>query len=181
MTLEIVPVTFEEANEFVRRYHRHHKPVQGYKFCIAVAEQGNIVGVAIVGRPVARHLDDGWTLEVTRCCTDGTRNACSKLYAAAWKAARALGYRKLITYTLPQESGSSLRGAGWKCIGRAGGGSWNCPSRPRVVYIPSRRSCDGKSVFDPAALGTHPPGHREGGRVQIPVPGPAREAKQFGF
>lgn len=105
MPLEVVPITFKEANEFVRRYHRHHGPVQGYKFAIGLAdtERNEIVGVVIVGRPVARYLDDGWTLEVTRLCTDGTRNACSKLYAAAWRAARALGYRRLITYTLPED------------------------------------------------------------------------------
>lgn len=94
--------------------------------------------MAIVGRPVARRAQDGWTLEVNRCCTDGTRNACSMLYGAAWRAARALGWRKLITYTLPEEGGASLRGAGWKCIGEAGGGSWNVPSRPRVDLHPTQ-------------------------------------------
>jgi hypothetical protein len=88
--------------------------------------------VVIVGRPVARMLDNGWTLEVNRCCTDGTRNACSLLYGAAWRAAKALGYRRLITYTLPEEGGASLRGAGWKDLGLRGGGNWNVPSRPRV-------------------------------------------------
>ena len=140
MPLEVVPITFKEANEFVRRYHRHHGPVQGYKFAIGLAdtERNEIVGVVIVGRPVARHLDDGWTLEVTRLCTDGTKNACSKLYAAAWRAVRALGYRRLVTYTLPEEGGVSLRGAGWKCVGLAGGGSWSRPNcgRPRVDLHP---------------------------------------------
>ena len=136
MPLEIVPINFREANEFVRRYHRHHKPVPGCKFCVAVAKDGEIVGVAIVGRPVSRVLDDDWTLEVNRTCTNGNRNANSMLYAAAWRIARAMGYRKLITYTLPEEGGASLRGAGWKCIGQAGGGSWNCPSRPRVDMHP---------------------------------------------
>ena len=136
MPLEIVPINFREANEFVRRYHRHHKPVPGCKFCVAVAKDGEIVGVAIVGRPVSRVLHDDWTLEVNRTCTNGNRNANSMLYAAAWRIARAMGYRKLITYTLPEEGGASLRGAGWKCIGQAGGGSWNCPSRPRVDMHP---------------------------------------------
>ena len=100
---------------------------------MAVAdEQNQIRGVAIVGRPVARNLDDGWVLEVNRCCTDGTRNACSMLYQAAWRVAKAMGYRKLITYTLPKEGGASLRGAGWKCLGERGGGNWNVPSRPRI-------------------------------------------------
>ena len=136
MALEIVPISFEEACEFIRQHHRHHKPPQGYKFCLAVADGDKIVGVAIVGRPVARHLDDGWTLEVTRTCTDGTKNANSMLYAAAWRAAKAMGYKRLITYTLPEESGTSLRAAGWRCIGEAGGGSWNRKSRPRVDKPP---------------------------------------------
>jgi len=77
-------------------------------------------------------LDDGWTLEVNRCCTDGTKNACSMLYSAAWKAAKALGYKRLITYTLPEEGGASLRASNWKCIGERGGGNWHRTSRPRI-------------------------------------------------
>lgn len=132
MTLAITPIDFAEANAFVAAYHRHHKPAVGHKFSIA-ASSGNLVhGVAMVGRPVSRHLDDGLTLEVNRCCTDGTKNACSALYAASWRAAKALGYRRLITYTMPEEGGASLRGAGWRLLGLRGGGSWNCESRPRV-------------------------------------------------
>lgn len=136
--LQIVPISFAEANEFVRRFHRHHKPVTGCKFCLAVADGDRIAGVAIVGRPVSRVLDDGWTLEINRTCTDGTKNANSMLYGAAWRVAKGLGYKRLITYTLPAESGSSLRGAGWKCVGSAGGGTWNCPSRPRVDMHPTQ-------------------------------------------
>lgn len=123
--LDIVPVTLAEANAFVEQNHRHHGKTVGHKFSVAVAdtETGEIVGVAIVGRPVSRHLDNGWTLEVNRLCTDGTKNACSMLYAAAWRAARAMGYKKLITYILDSESGTSLKAAGWKCIGQAGGGA----------------------------------------------------------
>lgn len=132
MSLEITPITFAEANAFVKKHHRHHAPVQGCKFCLAVSHQEKVVGVAIVGRPVARRLDNGWTLEVNRCCTDGTKNACSMLYAAAWKATKALGYKRLITYTLPGEGGASLRASNWKCIGLRGGGNWNVKSRPRV-------------------------------------------------
>ena len=134
--LKITPMTLGEANSFVVQYHRHHKPVPGCKFCIGVADGEKVVGIAIIGRPVARMLDDGWTLEVNRTCTDGTRNANSMLYGAAWRATKALGYKKLITYTLPEESGGSLRGAGWRCLGTAGGGSWDCPSRPRVDKHP---------------------------------------------
>ena len=134
--LYLTPINLDEANAFVSLHHRHHSPVPGAKFCLAVSEGNTVRGVAIVGRPVARMLDDGWTAEVLRCCTDGTRNACSMLYGAAWRAVRALGYRKLVTYTLPEEGGASLRGAGWRCIGKAGGGSWSCPSRPRVDTHP---------------------------------------------
>lgn len=97
-------------------------------------------GVAIVGRPVARLLDNGWTLEVNRVCTDGARNACSMLYGAAWRAAKALGFRRLITYTLPEEGGASLRASGWYCVGERGGGTWDRPnnSRPRVDKHPTQ-------------------------------------------
>lgn len=132
MALQVTPITLSEANAYVAERHRHHKPVPGAKFCVAVSDGGQVRGVAIVGRPVARRSDDGWTLEVNRCCTDGTRNACSMLYGASWRAAKALGYSRLITYTLPDESGASLRGAGWRCIGKRGGGNWNVPSRPRI-------------------------------------------------
>ena len=93
--LELVPISLKEANAYVERYHRHHKPVVGHKFSIAAAVDGEIVGVAIVGRPVSRYLDDGWTLEVNRLCTNGYRNACSFLYSAAWRAARNLGYKNI--------------------------------------------------------------------------------------
>lgn len=130
--LILTPITISEARIFVRRHHRHHKPPQGGLFAVAVSDGEDVCGVAIVGRPVARALQDGWTAEVTRCCTDGSRNACSMLYGAAWRAARALGYRRLVTYTLPSEGGASLRAAGWTLIGEAGGGNWNVPGRPRV-------------------------------------------------
>lgn len=134
--LEIVPLDIAEANAFVKKYHRHHKPPQGYKFCLGVSDGHDIVGVAIVGRPVARMRNDGWTLEVVRTCTDGTANANSALYGACWRVTRALGYRKLITYTLPSESGVSLRGAGFHFIGQTDGGKWSRPSRPRVDTHP---------------------------------------------
>lgn len=138
--LEIVPISLAEANAFVERNHRHHGPVTGHKFSVAVAnmETGEIVGVAIVGRPVARYLDDGWTLEVNRCCTDGTYNACSMLYAAAWRAARAMGYKKLVTYILDTENGASLKAAGYKCIGKAGGLRWTGVRRPEVDLYPAQ-------------------------------------------
>lgn len=132
MSLDIVPMSLREANAYVEQRHRHHKPVTGAKFALGVADDSAVVGVALVGRPVAKALDDGWTLEVNRVCTDGTRNACSVLYGAAWRVAKALGYRRLITYTLPEEGGASLRGAGWTCIGLRGGGQWARKTRPRI-------------------------------------------------
>ncbi len=132
----IVPLTLEEANEFVRLHHRHHQPVPGHKFSLGVEHFDEIVGVAIVGRPVARMMDDGYTLEVNRTCTDGTKNANSMLYGACRRATFALGYRRLVTYTLPSESGSSLRAAGWRCMGEAGGGKWSRQSRARIDTHP---------------------------------------------
>jgi hypothetical protein len=134
--MEIVPITFAEAQEYVLMHHRHHGKVAGAKICVAVADETGVHGVAIVGRPVARHLDDGWTLEVTRVATDGTKNACSMLYGAAWRAIKALGYRRCITYTLAEEGGISLRAAGWRVVGEVRGRSWSCPSRPRVDQHP---------------------------------------------
>ena len=132
MALESCPVDFKECCEFVNRYHRHHIAPQGWKFGIGVSVGDKLVGVIMVGRPIARHADDGWTLEVTRCCTDGTKNASSFLYSRAWVAVRAMGYKKLITYTLPSEGGASMRASGWRLIGEAGGGNWNTKSRPRL-------------------------------------------------
>lgn len=138
MGLVLTPLTLREAHAYVARVHRHHKPSRGGIFAIAVADldeagpYGYIRGVAVVGRPVARKLQDDWTAEVTRVATDGARNACSMLYAAAWRACKAVGYRRLVTYTLPEEGGASLRAAGWRCIGQAGGGNWNGRTRPRV-------------------------------------------------
>jgi hypothetical protein len=137
VTLQIVPCDLADANAFVAVHHRHHGPVIGHKFSIGVTDAaGSLRGVAIVGRPNARHLDDGWTLEVTRLATDGCPHACSALYAAAWRAARAMGYRKVVTYILASERGTSLKAAGWACVGSSRGGSWNCISRPRIDKHP---------------------------------------------
>jgi hypothetical protein len=136
--LRAVPLTQREAMAFVTEHHRHHRPPRGDVFRIGAASGDRIVGVVIVGRPVARFRQDGFTAEVTRLCTDGTRNACSFLYGAAWRAAKALGYRRLGTYTLPDEGGASLRAAGWRLVGEAGGGSWSSPSRPRIDTHPTQ-------------------------------------------
>ena len=128
--LTLVPVSLKEANAFVAANHRHHKPVTGHKFSIGCKAEGRLVGVAIVGRPVSRYLDDGLTLEVNRLCTTGEKNACSMLYAAAARAAKAIGYRRIITYTLDTEDGASIRAAGWSCAGPAGGKHWTGQRRP---------------------------------------------------
>lgn len=131
------PITLSEANAFVEQHHRHHKKVVGHKFSIGAVKDDKIVGVVIVGRPVARGRDDGLTLEVTRLCTDGTRNACSFLYGAAARAAFALGYKRIGTYILASESGKSLTSCGWRMIGEVKGRSWSCQSRPRVDKHPT--------------------------------------------
>jgi hypothetical protein len=135
MSLCIVPVSFDDACQFVAVWHRHHRPPVGHKFSLGVAnDDGVLVGVAIVGRPVARHLDDGRTLEVTRTATDGTPNANSALYGAAWRVTRALGYGRLVTYTQAGETGTSLRAAGFRVFAeRPARPGWSVPSRPRTA------------------------------------------------
>ena len=133
MSLRLVPMRFSDACGFVEMWHRSHRPPVGCKFCIGVADENDVLrGVAIVGRPVARVFDNGTTLEVVRTATDGTANVNSMLYGASARAAFALGYRKLITYTQAGESGASLRAAGWKVVAeRPARGTWDTPSRPR--------------------------------------------------
>jgi hypothetical protein len=141
-----VRVELGEANAFVSQYHRHHQPVVGHLFSLGATLEDKIVGVCIVGRPVSRMRDDGMTAEVTRLCTDGTRNACSFLYGAAARAAFALGFTKIGTYILASESGTSLTAAGWRLIGERGGGSWSVPSRPRVDKHPTQKKLLFESV-----------------------------------
>ena len=136
MPLELMPISLAEANAFVQQHHRHHRPVVGHKFSLAAVQDGEVVCVAIIGRPVSRYRDDGLTLEVTRLCTLGSRNCCSFLYGAAARAAFALGYRRIGTYTLPDEGGASLRAVGWELVGPRGGGSWNREGRPRADQHP---------------------------------------------
>jgi hypothetical protein len=147
--LVAVPVSLDEANAFVRDHHRHHQPVVGHKFSLGAAASGQLVGVVIVGRPVSRVRDDGRTLEVTRLCTDGTRNACSFLYGRAAKAAFALGYSRVGTYIRADEDGTSLRAAGWRLIGETKGRSWDCQSRPRQ----DRTDIINRSLFEASDAG----------------------------
>ena len=129
--LTLTPVTIRRAKEYVTEHHRHHKAPTGALFAIGVSSGDHLVGVAIIGRPVARNNQDGYTAEVTRLCTNGAQNACSILYGAARRVAKALGYKRLITYTLEVESGVSLKAAGWSPDKVSPGGSWSTDSRPR--------------------------------------------------
>lgn len=137
MALHLQPITLAEAQAYVNQNHRHHIAPWGWKYGMAATDGERIIGIATVGRPVARRQDDGWTLEVTRCCTDGARNACSKLYAAAEAVALGLGFRRVITYTLAEEEGASMRAANWRDLGERQSHTWNMPSRPREDKHPT--------------------------------------------
>jgi len=145
MKLELQPITLKEAMHFVNEHHRHHRAPQGGLFAIGLNDGASVVGVAIVGRPVARMLDNGYTAEITRLCVlNGYPNACSMLYSACWRAAKAMGYRRLITYILNSESGKSLEASGFRLVGQAGGGTWNRKQRPRVDTHPIQQ----KKLFE---------------------------------
>lgn len=120
MTLAVTPTTLREANEFVANFHRHSKPTQGGRFAIAAVFDQNIVGVAIVGRPVSQTLQDGLTAEITRLCVskDAPKNTCSFLYGRCWRIWQQMGGNRMITYTLQSETGASLKGAGWTVMGQ---------------------------------------------------------------
>lgn len=138
MSLIIKPISLKEANNYVELNHRHHRKTQGHKFSLGVYDEDTLHGVAIIGRPLSRYLDDGMTLEVLRLCTDGTYNACSILYGRASKIAKDMGYKKIITYILEEEQGTSLKASGWKCEETdVGGGDWsNCQRRENdKLYI----------------------------------------------
>ena len=138
--LRPLPVTQKDARDFIAAHHRHHQPPAGSVFQVAMARDGEIVGVAMVGRPVARAFDDGVTLEVNRLCTldsDLSRHAASALYARCWRVARELGYQRLITYTLADETGVSLVSAGWRIVHQVTGRSWDTPSRRRTDKHPT--------------------------------------------
>lgn len=139
MTLELQPINLKEARRFILREHRHHKPPTGGLFAIGINDGTKVVGVAIVGRPIPKAYQDGWTCEVIRLATDDTPHVASKLYAACWRAARAMGYRRMGTYLLKREHGTSVAAAGWKMLyettDRPKG--WDTPSRPRVVSAPT--------------------------------------------
>lgn len=131
----IKPITFKQACDFILLNHRHHRPTVGCKFCIGLFDGEKMIGCAVCGRPVSRFLDDGLTCEINRLCTDGTPNACSKLYGASCRVAREMGYKKVITYILKSENGASLKASNFVCEGEAGGLNWT-GSRNRGQDIP---------------------------------------------
>ncbi len=149
--LRAKPINLRIANEFIVKHHRHHGFVQGCKFTFGVLDDsGALRGVLVAGRPVSRHLDDGLTSEITRCATDGVRNGCSFLYQRASAIARVMGYTSIITYILDEETGSSLKGAGWRFVGSRGGGDWSRPTRPRTYRGPTQKKqlwVDANSLF----------------------------------
>jgi len=136
--LELRPITRDVAFAFIADQHRHHGVPVGHMWSQAVhCDSGVLRGVAVSGRPVARALDDGLTVEVTRLCTDGSPNACSMLYGAARRAAVAKGFRRGLTYILASEDGASLRAAGYRLLWTVKGRSWDTPSRPRTDKHPT--------------------------------------------
>ena len=133
--MELVMITLQQARQFTELNHRHHTAPPGHKFSIGLEHDGELIGVAMVGRPVSRHLDNGRTLEITRLTTNGHKNACSKLYSACVRAGKALGAKKIVTYILETEPGTSLKATGFKRMAEAGGGHWGSPSRPRDIQM----------------------------------------------
>lgn len=129
--MRAVPIHIKEANAFVRQFHRHSLPTVGGKFAVGAVHDGKLVGVAIAGRPVARRLDDERTLEVLRVATDGTPNATSFLYGRVRRIAQLMGYERVVTYTLEEESGASLRAVGGRVTGEVRPQEWSVPSRQR--------------------------------------------------
>jgi hypothetical protein len=145
---EIVPLTLAEARRYVAEHHRHNEPPRGHKFSIGLRKDGELVGVVIASRPVARGADDGATIELIRVTTEGDKNACSRLYGAACRAAEAMGYRKVITYTLAEEPGTSLRASGFTEDARlAARGDWQHDG-PRATDLPR--------LWEPAKMPTGP-------------------------
>lgn len=135
---QIKPITFKEACSFIAANHRHHKPTVGHKFSLGLYQGDKLIGVAVCGRPVSRHYDDGLTCEINRVCTDGTKNACSMLYGACCRVAKEMGYQKVITYILQSENGASLKASNFICEGEAGGTHWT-GGRNRGQSIPAEK------------------------------------------
>lgn len=145
--MQIQPITFKQACDFVNLHHRHHKATVDCKFCIGLFDGAEMIGCAVCGRPVSRHLDDGLTCEINRLCTDGTYNACSMLYGACCRVAKAMGYKLIITYILESENGASLKASNFKCDGQAGGTHWT-GSRNKGQFIPHEMKTRWSKILD---------------------------------
>lgn len=131
--MKLTPITLKAAAEYIGKHHRHCPSPKGWKFGISLrGPRGGLLGVVVVGRPIAKALDDGYTAEITRLCTRGRKNACSKLYAAARRAAFAMGYERILTYTLESEPGTSLKATGFIAVAVTKAESWDRPGRRRV-------------------------------------------------
>jgi len=135
MSLQVRPLTLKDANAYIASHHRHHKPVTGHRFSLGAYLEDALVGCCVVGRPVGRKTHQYMVAEVTRLCTNGARNACSILYAAAARACKAMGFYHIQTFTLPEEGGASLRASGWQEDGLTPGKSWSVPTRPRGDFL----------------------------------------------
>lgn len=152
MTLQLAPISLRDANAWIDRVHRHHRPVTGHKFSVAVIDEtGQLRGVGVAGRPVSRELQRQGYLEIVRIASDGADNACSMLYGTIRRAAVAMGYpaHMVVTYTLATEPGASLRAAGFVLDGVTAGGSWDRPSRRRddvAPLVPKHRWLGGRTV-----------------------------------
>lgn len=135
--MKIVPLTLSEVNTFIEQNHRHHKRVQGHRFSLGLIDDSGLIGVCVVGRPVARNTDWKTVAEVTRLCTDGSKNACSKLYATSAAIARLMGFQAIQTFILETESGVSLKASGWSLVGESPGGQWkHTDGKPRRTDQP---------------------------------------------
>lgn len=145
--MQAIPIELRDANKFVDELHRHHDPVHRDKFRVACEHGGKIVGVVQMARPVSRMLDDGKTIEVVRLCTDGTPHVCSFLYGKAARIAKEMGYKKIITYILETESGTSLKAAGWVHEADTQGGEWSRKSRPRNTTAPTCKKQRWAKIF----------------------------------
>jgi hypothetical protein len=145
---EIVPLTLAQARRYIAEHHRHNEPPVGHRFSIGLERGGVLVGVVVAGHPMARKADDGRTLELLRLTTEGDRNACSRLYGAACRAAFAMGYRRVITYTLDTEPGTSLAASGFIRDTLSPGGEWKHTTGPRAAELPR--------LFDPPKMPTGP-------------------------
>lgn len=139
MRIEVLPCTIKEANYYIEKHHRHHKKVQGHRFSLKAVNKEEIVGVIVVGRPVARMTNQETVAEVTRLCTNGTKNVCSKLYSAAARVCKEMGFASIQTFILESETGISLIASGWKLAGVSGGGSWNRENRTRTDKHPTEK------------------------------------------